>query len=461
MQEPLKTQGYWWLPPNKDKTLPGTLIYEPGKDIRLELFGSFHASVEDSEVRLIHGVTADNKIVTLRACHASSHHWSSAGVTLSAYSALQMLLGWHFDSEDEIQFTEFSARPTHFHTWLGLSGLNMDLAKLQETPKSVTISHVVQDDQPLGQFGGTQFLAEFHAVIPGTKFNERKLAVHETIRLKLRSLEPRPVRTHFEDIRKLYYLLTLMVGGPVRSIDVVGRNPAFSEDHGGKPHAKDIQIVIVSQKPEDEDILPMQMLLTYGAVQDQLPSIIERLFASYEVIEHPFELLMGTRYASWKSAERYFLDVVRAFEAFHRRTEAKTDLPADDHAKRLAGILDAAPVVHRDWLRARLEFSNERSLRTRLKDLWDSFPAIVQHMPHSRADFSNKVSATRNYLTHFSQDIKDRAVLGVDLYQIARHLHYLAEASVLKWLGVSTAVIDAKYVEKVSHEFRQTLSLDP
>jgi ApeA N-terminal domain 1 len=67
--------------------------------------------------------------------------------------------------------------------------------------------------------------------------------------------------------------------------------------------------------------------------------------------------------------EQRFLNIAQAVESYHRRRSDKKDLSEEDHEKRLEKILAGTPQEYKKWLSDKLKYSNELSLRQRLKDL--------------------------------------------------------------------------------------------
>ena len=90
-------------------------------------------------------------------------------------------------------------------------------------------------------------------------------------------------------------------------------------------------------------------------------------FAKADWLDPVCALYFGTLYNPSRYLDLNFLSLVHAIEAYHRRGSDETDKPAGEHEARLKEILDAAPAAYRDWLGEKLRYSNELSLRRRLK----------------------------------------------------------------------------------------------
>jgi hypothetical protein len=89
-----------------------------------------------------------------------------------------------------------------------------------------------------------------------------------------------------------------------------------------------------------------------------------------------------------------FLTLVQAVEAYHRRANDETDKPPGEHAARMKAILDATPAEHRDWLEEKLRYSNELSLRRRLKLLFAQFSYLLDDLIPDRKATINATTTT-------------------------------------------------------------------
>jgi len=86
------------------------------------------------------------------------------------------------------------------------------------------------------------------------------------------------------------------------------------------------------------------------------------------------------------------------------------ELPEEEHAKRLEEIIKAAPSQHKEWLKNKLAYSNEPSLRKRLKEIFNEIRDVIpKEIFPDEEYFIGKVVDTRNYLTHYDKRLKEIA----------------------------------------------------
>ncbi len=117
------------------------------------------------------------------------------------------------------------------------------------------------------------------------------------------------------------------------------------------------------------------------------------------------------------------------------------DLPKEEHERRVEEILDATPEQHKSWLERKLKVVSEPSLNQRLQEIFKRHLGIVESevgkKKKVRAEFIEKVVATRNYRTHFDDSKKDKAARGEELYRVMQKLNLLLEACLMEEIGFS------------------------
>jgi RecG-like helicase len=114
------------------------------------------------------------------------------------------------------------------------------------------------------------------------------------------------------------------------------------------------------------------------------------------------------------------------------------ELPEEQHKKRIEEILKTVPQEYRNWLEEKLKYSNEKTLRKRLKELLDNFADILDNSIPDKDSFINKVVEWRNSLTHPERKTKEESKKGEELYNLSQKLKQLLEICLLKELGFSS-----------------------
>jgi hypothetical protein len=138
--------------------------------------------------------------------------------------------------------------------------------------------------------------------------------------------------------------------------------------------------------------------------------------------------------------ESQFLLAVQSAELFHRR---KFPIESNDltaHQARLREIISSVPVEEdRNWLRARLAFSHEPTLKMRLSELMDFAGPDLRNF--LRPLFVKSVGDTRNFLTHYDDRLAAVAASGEDLWRLTQETIALIEYCFFRELGFASAEV--------------------
>ena len=117
-----------------------------------------------------------------------------------------------------------------------------------------------------------------------------------------------------------------------------------------------------------------------------------------------------------------FLGLIQALETYCRRVQGGKYLP-DAVPRGIAAALKAAlpPTTPQDLrnslVQGKIKYGNEYSLRKRLRELLCSLEdETTKLIADSPGKFAEDVTATRNYLTHYSSELQAQAFKGGELY---------------------------------------------
>lgn len=438
---PIHSPGNWWLPESPGRVLNGNLDFEPGESIDLVTYGALVPNqqiLQFGQHPYIHGY-AGRQTITLRACAQSSGSTSQpGGVTTAHYDALQIYSGAHVPPEGEILYSVWHCDVTHFQTWLGADGFSDDRTENEDGSRQVGISLTILPDIPLHESSDGVVSATFLANGPSREYTNRESVLRQTARLTIRPIEPQAEPYFWRVLHRWCHLLTLLIGKPVKIVSIDARSSAVTIGIEDQQHETSIQIGRL-QTITDKDkkfAHAHEMPLPREQIVGNLQSIADRFFELESTLAPAFELFIENEFSMSANGEVQFLNAVRALETFHRRTSDETDLPAEEHDNRIAGIIQGSPDVHREWLSQRLFYSNELTLRRRIRTLVDAIPELHSALPGGRSNFINRVVSNRNYLTHFSAELESGRLRGNALHTATDYLELILAISFLKILNV-------------------------
>jgi hypothetical protein len=217
------------------------------------------------------------------------------------------------------------------------------------------------------------------------------------------------------------------------------------------------------KKGEENDIPKLSFVdiqLGLNAIERDFEKVFKNWFLKHEKLKPVIDLFVGIYYQR-ASYERHFLNAVQALEAYHRLTRKNYVLPKEDYKLKIESILDTVPVEHREWLRGKLNFSNEPSLHERLVDLFEPIKDIDNEfypVSYFLFSFSDKdkenlirdIKNTRNYNTHFDERLKKKAVKGEELVHLTNLLISMLEYYLMKELDLNEELILKITGEKMS-----------
>ncbi len=164
---------------------------------------------------------------------------------------------------------------------------------------------------------------------------------------------------------------------------------------------------------------------------------MKRWIKNYRLIYTLFSLYRSARYEE-KSIETKFLLLSQAVESYHRRFRDGSYLSKSEFQSQvLKTLYKAIPAQldqsFKDSLKSRLKYSNEYSLRKRIKDLINENKKILERYFKIPNDLENEIVNARNYLTHFDKD--NHGITTSKLVFYSTILKALFELSLLREIG--------------------------
>jgi hypothetical protein len=151
------------------------------------------------------------------------------------------------------------------------------------------------------------------------------------------------------------------------------------------------------------------------------------------------DLRFAPSYAEFMYSESRFLNAIQGVEALHRR-ELQGEPDQADLDARAAAIANCPP-EHQKWLKGKLQYAHEPTLRLRLGEVLDFVGPGLSPLTGDGKSFVARVVTMRNALTHW--DEKSQRSAGADLYRLAVALNFIIDAALLRLLGLEQEEITA------------------
>jgi hypothetical protein len=467
MIEEFEHKGIWWLPIDPEEKISGTLSFTPGEGAVLDLMGSFEEmkntnskgcitikvqSGKQCEPEIILGTSSDGKNITLHKCFETKRSYSSSGFPTSSFYANIVFIGGHFTKPEDLEFKSFFVNYPYFEEWskIGVFSYSRDS---EEKFKQYEMKYEVPEPVE-AKINNFRISFDHGFNVSGDWLREVKLK-HTTF-IKI---EPED-ELHFEEYQNiLYHLQNFLSLATMRAIYPLSikatteryrRVSTFSKDKVHYPHI-DIFYNVIGKVDLSKKLTHDDMLFTFEDISGQFEAYLQNWFGKEELLKPVYDLFFGTLYNPSMYLEFQFLSLIQAVDSYHRRIYGGEYLSDGDYMGVHNALVNAIPRSvkggFKDSLKSKIQHGNEFSLRTRLKRLFnsDEYREILSEFVENKDIFIGKVVDTRNYLTHYDEELKEKATIGEELSPFIQKLKILLKICLLTELGFSSEEIKALF----------------
>lgn len=451
--EAFERAGEWWLPEDHRDRVAGTASFDPNDGVRLQTIGAFKPSWQGTGAEepfrppLILGFWGpSNTPVTLHKTTRIGDVRASLGrPNSSTLHAVCMIVGHHFHSEEAATFVSARAGFTSFEEWAGHRPF--DLAAPDEA-RYAPIEPVTAEVEALG--------ARLAIGSESSRGGDgiRTLRLDHKVFVDIEPEERKPLGWYREILTSLQDLLTLLVGRPVypRSMEV--------QVNTGGSGRSDVFVGQGLRLPRDQGaasaeglVRPSDVLVPLPQIRARLPEMFENWFAKRDLLASVYELFLGALFNPKTYPDFQFLSLAQALETYHRRTNPDARyLPEREYAEvRYPEVVSSLPSSLtgplREKLKSTLKYANEWSLRKRLKELVGAVP--ITGIAGDDPAFVERVVDTRNYLTHYTEELERKALRGSELMETVEEMRRLLAFLLLRELGLDAAEVCVQISIKV------------
>jgi hypothetical protein len=256
--------------------------------------------------------------------------------------------------------------------------------------------------------------------------------------------------------------VNLCVGQAVDIIEIVGQSPNHYQviDNKGKKLYHDIPIYMTGLANEDyTPIDPRMALLNLQTIIKDFQLYMRNWYDKNELLKPVIEQYLSIYYSKGISVEQHFLALLRSIESFHRRTRNNYEIDKQSHKKRIEEIIKNTPEEHGEWLKEKISYSNEKTLKERLDELMhdEHDHWLFVNNAKERKSFTVDVKNTRHYLTHYDEKLEKKALKGEQLKAACFYLKTMLEYYLFKEIDLPLDLIREKTIERLNHyrDFRE------
>ncbi len=444
VEEEYKKTGYFWLPEKEENKIPGILSINDGGKIELEIVGHFNDEIEsatnnDGLSRIIGHVEGDG-LVTLDDCFYTNKNISFGGISKSKILVHRVLSGAAWEKDEIATFNTFSFSVDCLDEWIGISGINVDS---DWNSKTATISYTPPDNIGFPLDNGMKLEICFAYTLPGSsRVTEAKITQRAYFRLE--SDKTRDLSEFTATAFKITNFMCFAMDEIVALKNVSATSSKIQQEIGNDKQYP-VPISIYYQSIPFAEKIPNkswhQMLFNFGAIKSDAQQVLNNWLNAYEDLYPTLNLYFSTKAGAQKYLEGKFLALAQGLETYHRRTSSETLMDSAVFESLVVEILKICPEKHVDWLQGRLMHGNEINLGKRLKRIIDPFK---NHLGASseRAKMLRTIVDTRNYLTHYSETLKENSAKGRDLWVLCQKMEVIFNLHFLKVIGFTEEKIN-------------------
>lgn len=183
-----------------------------------------------------------------------------------------------------------------------------------------------------------------------------------------------------------------------------------------------------------------RMLFRFDQVRENADVIFNNWLEAYSTIRPALGLYFSAVTGTHKYLDGRFLALAQGLETYHRRTSSESLMDRVEFRKLVANILCLAPKEYRKWLRGRLLHGNEINLGQRIKRIVEPYKTYLGNSKE-RNKIIRGIVNTRNYLTHYSDELEDESAKGVDLWVLCQKMEAIFQLHLLQQLGFTESEI--------------------
>lgn len=439
--------GYWWLPQDPLRRYHGRLSFDKKDGARLELSIPIQENAPfftkaNEEYSLIHGVTSQNREVSLVNCYATRDHWPTAEIFTQSIFGHLVFDGFHLPSVETANIKSISATVPFLSSWLGSTGIDVkhsndfkdfDISYRQPSPFTAKISSSIQIKifvRPAG--------------IPISGLPGAEVKIREELRLVL---EPAAAQTYLQlldSIQVVFDFFTFVCLDLCSPEDIQFEgdfNPrTLTNGETLYPHAS-LKYMPVYDPKRKRSPHPMDLLFKSSDLSEHIEPVLSSWLEHSHDLKSVRVLYLSALYGEHPYIENKFLSICQAAEVFHRRFRQGEYMDSARYENEVLPRLisqipsDLSPDLI-EVMQQRFEYLNEFSLGKRLKELVSENKDILLELVPDIKSVLRAIVEARNQFTHFSGKRGRNAISGEEILYYIYVLRVIVDLAVLRQVGV-------------------------
>jgi hypothetical protein len=446
LDDSFEAVGKWWLPEKPETILHGSVKFS-SDCLTLILSGGFKNRPMDGTIArdferypVVHGLSDDGKQISLLNVIVTDTSGNLQETTQTECSAIHLLVGGHAPAVGEFKLKSMSFGCSHLDAFLNRIGFSVDIQGTDIDFRGLTAAFTKPENIDFRIEAITAKLQIDSELSIRRRAGGTSLTLVANSFFDLTPDVPQSLDYFIRNVWRLCYLLTLLTNESV--------SPEWIRVETENSSAEQWLLYrSIKRRSNGQSDVSALLLLQYGHCHAEFPGILDKWFSASDALVSAIHLFMNAQRNNGPSLEPRFLTATQGVEAFSRATTSSFYMPEDQYRTEVApALVDAIPEVvcshHRESLIKRIQFANEHSFRKRITSLLKSLSSLATDcVCASVQNFMDGLVDTRNYLTHYPDALRPKALTGVDLSWATEKLLMLLRILLLKHIGIKEDLI--------------------
>jgi hypothetical protein len=379
---------------------------------------------------------------------ANSSIGNAGSQNTSEFIAHFAFFGVYFSNPSDIQFSNVSVRFDNLDSWYNKSCIQTT------TPDPGTELITFRRPKPIN-IQINDYLVEI-AILENQSHNLNRTSLSTKVYINIFNQGKKPFEEYLNLLRSIQNFFTFALTKPTFVIEISGRVTEKIEPTDTNfipPLIIKIFYAAAGWQPDPPDIFWAFMLLPYSEIEGNLPELLKMWVEKAETLKPVYDLYFAGIYRS-TYPENEFLNLTQAIETYHRRIYGGEYLSEDTYLKGLYKTLTAAipQDISSDFRsslqKGKLRYAYEYSLRKRIfllcQHISENLRINFLNDKNAQSTYAERIADTRNYLTHYSPELKEKAITGgKELFELNNQLGLIISFCFLEQLGIPYDKIEA------------------
>lgn len=455
LKEEMKLSGYFWLPSEEDKKVPGILLISSNGDIKLEILGILqveqNSEKSEYEIPIICGNVENKNYITLEdSFYVLEGSPCPDMISKSKIVSNYAYFGISIKEKDSLVFDKFSFSLDGLSDWIGR--INIENTSAQHG-KPIEIKYLPQNKIEYNLLNGDKLIFNFPYFL--SRPSRFDIQVSQEVGVNLISNKKKSLEDFIELSWKLINFFSFAVNDTLSITDVKVSSKDITRKYNEKTYPIDIETIYKSTNISEQKttFYNHDMLFCFDDIENTFELKIQNWLENYQTIEPTMNLYFSVKQGNHSYLESEFLFLIQALETYHRRVSNEKYMDDEKYKSLLNKMIKCCSQEHKNWIEGKLKFGNEISLRTRIKKIIEPFKDLIG-TSKERKCLIGKIVDTRNYLTHYNEDLSQNAMVGFELRKLNQNLEGLLELSLLKELKFTDIEIDKIFKKIVMKKFK-------